>query len=215
MKPGSKLKSLDDFDKYISAELPDKKKYPELHKLVCKHMMHGPCGVLNKNCPCMVDGECRFQYPRQFSESTQQGKDSYPIYRRREDGQKVKVRNEWLDNRWVVPYNPVLLMRYNCHINVEICCSIKSVKYLYKYIYKGHDRASFSIEPKDNGKKVINEIKQYRDSRMITAIEAVYILYAFKLYSMSPPVLQMQVHLKGMHMVAYKSTNNLNNVMQS
>ena len=26
-------------------------------------------------------------------------------------------------------------------------------------IYKGHDRAFFSIEPKDNGKKVINEIK--------------------------------------------------------
>ena len=42
MEPGSKLKSPDDFDKYILAELPDKKKYPELHKLVCKHMMHGP-----------------------------------------------------------------------------------------------------------------------------------------------------------------------------
>jgi hypothetical protein len=50
-----------DFDKYISAELPNKKRYPELHKLVCKHMMHGPCGVLNKDCPCMVDGECRFR----------------------------------------------------------------------------------------------------------------------------------------------------------
>jgi len=35
----------------------------------------------------------------------------------------------------VVPYNPILLMRFNCHINVEICCSIESVKYLYKYIY--------------------------------------------------------------------------------
>ena len=89
----------------------------------------------------------------------QQGKDSYSVYRRREDGQKVKVRKECLDNRWVVPYNPILLMRYNCHINVGICCSIKSVEYLYKYIYKGHDRTSFSLEPKDNGKKVINEIK--------------------------------------------------------
>ena len=50
---------------------------------------------------------------------------------------------------------------------------------------------------------------------MITAIEVVYRLYAFKLYSMSPPVLQMQVHLEGMHMVAYKSTDNLNNVVKS
>jgi hypothetical protein len=47
---------------------------------------------------------------------------------------------------------------------------------------------------------------------MITAIEAVYRLYAFKLYTMSP-ILQMQVHLEGMHMVAYKSTDNLNNVV--
>ena len=82
MESGSKLKSPDDYDRYISAELPDKKKYPELHKLVCKYMMHGPCGVLNKDCPCMVDGECRFRYPRQFSETTQQGKDSYSVYRR-------------------------------------------------------------------------------------------------------------------------------------
>ena len=42
MESGSKLKSPDDYDRYISAELPDKKKYPELHKLVCQHMMHGP-----------------------------------------------------------------------------------------------------------------------------------------------------------------------------
>ncbi|PUZ46146.1 hypothetical protein GQ55_7G026400 [Panicum hallii var. hallii] len=96
MEPRSKLKSYDEYDKYISAELPDKKKYPELHNLICKHMMHGPCGVLNKDCPCIVDVECRFPYSYQFN---------------KKDVQKVKVQNEWLDNRWVVPYNPVLLMR--------------------------------------------------------------------------------------------------------
>jgi hypothetical protein len=82
MELGSKLKTPNNYDKYILAELRDKKKYPELHKLVCKHMMHGPCRILNKVCPCMVDGECRFHYPHKFSETTQQGKDSYPIYRR-------------------------------------------------------------------------------------------------------------------------------------
>ena len=116
-----------------------KKKHPVLHRLVCKHMMHGPCGSLNPKCACMVDGACRFKYPRQFCDSTQQGKDAYPIYRRREDGHKVFIRNKWLDNRCVVPYNPTLLMRYNCHINVEVCSSIQGVKYLYKYVYKGID----------------------------------------------------------------------------
>ena len=80
-----------------------------------------------------------------FRESTSQGKDSYPIYRRRDNGCKEKVRGYELDNRWVVPYNPHLLRVFNCHINVEACSSIKSVKYLFKYVYKGHDRASIAV----------------------------------------------------------------------
>ena len=94
MDNSSKLSGLDDFDKYILAELPDEKKYPLLHELVCKHIMHGPCGVLNRNCGCMQDGACRFRYPKQFSETTEQGKDAYPIYRRRNDGHKVFVRKK-------------------------------------------------------------------------------------------------------------------------
>jgi hypothetical protein len=74
MKSGSKLTTSDAYDRVISAEIPDKDKYPEWHDLVASHMLHGPCGVLNKNYACMVDGECRFQYPRQFCEATQQGR---------------------------------------------------------------------------------------------------------------------------------------------
>ena len=29
-----------------------------------------------------------------------------------------------------------MLVKYDCHINVEVCTSIKAVKYLYKYIHK-------------------------------------------------------------------------------
>jgi hypothetical protein len=47
------LRSPDEFDKYIFAEISDKDKYPVLHDLVCKHMMHGPCGVLNDKYTCM------------------------------------------------------------------------------------------------------------------------------------------------------------------
>ncbi len=51
------------------------------------------------------------------------------------------------DNRWVVPYNPYLTMWYQCHINVEVCSSITVVKYFYKYVYKGHDRALAVVKP--------------------------------------------------------------------
>ena len=53
-------------------------------------------------------------------------------------------------NRWVVQYNPYLLLKFNCHINVEICSSIKCVKYLYKYLFKGADHANIVISEKNN-----------------------------------------------------------------
>jgi hypothetical protein len=68
-----------------------------------------------------------------------------------------------------VPYNPYLLYLFNCHINVEACGSIKADKYLFKYIYKGHDRASVAMREtnKDDNKGNVDEIKQYRDQAIM------------------------------------------------
>ena len=71
--------------------------------MVAKHMMHGPCGSLNLKNVCMKKGCCKNHYPREFAFETTMAKDGYPIYRRRDDGKRVKVRGQMLDNRWVVP----------------------------------------------------------------------------------------------------------------
>ncbi|KAK9274459.1 hypothetical protein L1049_021706 [Liquidambar formosana] len=97
-----------------------------------------------------------------------QGKDAYPIYRRKDNKRQVRVRNQMLDNRWVVPYNLYLLTRYNCHINVEICSGLKAVKYLYKYIYKGHDKITIFIAIAE-GNKMVDEIQQFQDARWVSA----------------------------------------------
>ena len=34
-------------------------------------------------------------------------------------------------------------------MNVEACGSIKTIKYLFKYIYKGHDQASVAMREAD------------------------------------------------------------------
>ncbi|ONM55010.1 hypothetical protein ZEAMMB73_Zm00001d020494 [Zea mays] len=198
-----KLTCPEEYDLLISAEIPSNK-YPELRKMVIKHMMHGPCGTLNPNCPCTKGRKsCKNHYPRPFSDTTLQGKDSYPIYRRRDDERKEKVRGCELDNRWVVPYNPYLLRLFNCHINVEACGSIKAVKYLFKYIYKGHDRASVVMRDASKADDDVDEIKQYRDARWVTPPEALWRIYGFELSQISPPVMQLQLHLPNMHMVAF------------
>ncbi|WVZ93288.1 hypothetical protein U9M48_039282 [Paspalum notatum var. saurae] len=43
-------------DFWISAEIPDPTIDPLRYVLVAEHMMHGPCGYKNWNCPCMKKG---------------------------------------------------------------------------------------------------------------------------------------------------------------
>ena len=50
----------------------------------------------------------------------------------RDDGKCVMKNGVPLDNRHIVPYSPYLSKKYNAHINVEICSTINSCKYLYK-----------------------------------------------------------------------------------
>ena len=112
-------------------------------------MLHGPCGPAFPLCPCMKDGHCSKWYRKAFAERTNIRRNGWAEYRRRDDGRTFEKRvtgggTVLMDNRDVVPYNRVLLLKYKCHINVEHCASIKSLKYLFGYVYKGHDRAQVS-----------------------------------------------------------------------
>src|SRR5690242_3105274 len=100
-------------------------------------MMHGPCGSGILNEPCMNNEKCSKQYPKEFQAATSNNNKGYPLYIRRENNKIVDIKGIKLDNRWVVPYNPYLALKYNAHINVEICSTVMAVKYLYKYVYKG------------------------------------------------------------------------------
>ena len=64
---------------------------------------------------------------------------------------------------------------FNCHINVEAVSSIKSVKYLFKYVYKGYDAANIVIEETSDSTTVNqDEIKNFIDTRYVSSVEACY-----------------------------------------
>ena len=58
-----KLHKPDDYADVVCAEIPDRTTEPELYDIIATHQMHGPCGLLNPNCPCMRDGICKDAYP--------------------------------------------------------------------------------------------------------------------------------------------------------
>ncbi len=168
----------------ISAELPNPKTNKLARKMVARCMIHGPCGAAFPNAPCTEDGKCKKQYPCKFQSRIVTNVNKYPIYRCKDTGRIILVHGVELDNHWVVLHNVYLLTKYDVHINVEVCNNIHTVKYLFKYIYKGHDSATIEISHQNNnaieGNVVkTNEIKKYLDCRYVSALEAAW--HIFKL----------------------------------
>ncbi|CAN6931205.1 unnamed protein product [Brassica oleracea] len=142
-----KIPSASDINAIISAELPNKTDDPVWFALVERHMMHGPCGKDRPSSPCMSNQVCSKKYPRRYTDSTTIDKSGYIIYRRRqEDPNFVLEGKTRLDNRFVIPHNIDILKKYESHINVEWCNTTNAIKYLFKYITKGVDKATVLIE---------------------------------------------------------------------
>ncbi|CAH2016680.1 unnamed protein product [Acanthoscelides obtectus] len=202
-------------DRLISAEFPDPITHPNLHELVKVHMLHGPCTAAR----CLDDeGHCSKQFPKSLREDTLYNSSGYPLYKRRPIEVPIHIGRRTVDNGWVVPYNAYLLEKYEAHINVEACSSIKSVKYLFKYIYKGFDRAQIvvrTVEEQDGQTTTIqepiyNEIQTFMDVRYVSAPEAMWRIYTFEMHDMSHAIIKLTVHLPNMQQV-YFNTNSKSN----
>ncbi|XP_074318083.1 uncharacterized protein LOC141654868 [Silene latifolia] len=177
-------------DEYFGAtiaEIPDSTKHPQLYEAVSKFMIHGPCSKANPRCPCMVNDKCSKNYLKSFNEDTTLDNNGYPLYRRPQNNRFIKK-----GDRSIVPYNPGLLLMFDAHINVEWCHTAKAIKYLFKYISKGPDKATFMI--KDDSQ---DEVKAYLDCRYLSASEAAWRIFEFEIQERYPAVMRIPVHLKG------------------
>ena len=224
VQESDRLTTPEQVDSVICAELPpdpatgateeEREQMRRLEIVILTNMVHGPCGPIRPSSPCMEDGKCDKNFPKAYQKHTTiDPANHFPTYRRRspEDGGRViSVKRGGVTfevtNANVVPYNPYLSLRFNCHINVEKSNSARNTKYLYKYVLKGPDRAMVSVEA-DGDERPRDEIADFKDLRSVGASEASYHLYGFPLAQRHPPVTVLRVHDKDDQQVVFDEGN--------
>ena len=184
--------------------------------------MHGPCGKLNLNSPCMDSYDngvkfCTKEFPKVMQNETTMTDYSYPQYRRRspaDDGRTVvkmvSGKPVVLDNGYVVPYNSYLSLKYDAHINVEILTSVVGVKYIYKYITKGPDRCIIALKKDKDGVgeeselEPVNEVENFLNARYLGASECVLKILKIPIHYRSHSVVKLACHLPGEQSVLFE-----------
>ena len=152
-------------DAIISAEFPDLQTHPRLFRLVSDMMTHSPCGEHKHDAPCIQNRYCSKYFPKEFCDETLVHNNGYSKYHQN-TGVEHDIWGFAMDNRWVVPYSPYILLKMECHINVELTFNVHSIKYIHKYLYKGHDHTTMELG------QIRDKIKQYLDTCYVSAYEA-------------------------------------------
>ncbi|CAN1310082.1 hypothetical protein LINPERPRIM_LOCUS27942, partial [Linum perenne] len=140
------------FGRTVAAQLPNPTEDPIGYASVTKFMIHGPCGIDNPKSPCMVDDKCKKKFPKAYNTETISDRHGYTLYKREMTKITVNKSGKYIDNRYVVPYNRHLIIKYQAHINIEICHKGQLIKYLFKYITKGPDRQTVISRVTNNSK---------------------------------------------------------------
>ena len=210
-----------EIDKIISTKIPDLNKEPLAYDAVKQYMVHGPCGSINPRASCMIENKCMKHFPKKFCSQTTVDNDGFSVYRRRNNGIYVERNGVKLDNRYIVPHNIDLLVKFQAHINVEWCNRSRSIKYLFKYITKGLDRATLILEENlhvDTSTGMQNmtdtdEVKEYLNCRYVSAIEACWRIFEFEIHYRQPAVQRLSFHIENQQPVVFKDTEYLDNVI--
>uniref|UniRef100_A0A2N9HBP6 ATP-dependent DNA helicase n=1 Tax=Fagus sylvatica TaxID=28930 RepID=A0A2N9HBP6_FAGSY len=221
LHPDDKHPTPIEIDRIISAEIPNWNKDPQAYIAVKQYMVHGPCGSINPSASCMIDNRCSKHFPKKFYSETTIDEDGFAIYRRKNNGRFVERNSVKLDNRFIVPHNIDLLVKYQAHINVEWCNRSRSIKYLFKYITKGPDRATLILEENvhvdaSTGIQHVtntDEVKAYLDCRYISAIEACWRIFQFDIHYRLPAVERLNFHLENEQPIMFDDSDYLDNVL--
>jgi hypothetical protein len=108
------------------------------------------------------------------------------------------------EDRLIVSHIPWLILKYDCHINIEFSTGVQLFQYLFKYFFKPLDSANWKVTIEhlaDNiprslgGRKPIDEIRDYERGRYLSSIEAATRLASFHITQKEPGVKRLPIHL--------------------
>jgi hypothetical protein len=201
--------TVEDIDFIIQAQIPDKTSDPELYEMVSSFMLHGPCGPGYPNSKCMEKGRCTKGFPKDYNDSTVLPNDGhgYPLYARPDNGRIIEKDGFQFDNRWVVPYNIFILLKYGCHANTEFVGSFTTVKYIYKYVHKGVDISTTEVQRLVGDR---NEIAKFVNARTIDPYDATWRLFGFKVQDRFPAVQQLAIHEEDQQNIVFREGEAMN-----
>lgn len=135
--------------------------------------------------------------------------------------QYIKIQKEKadLDNKWVVPYNRDILVKYQCHMNIEICCHTRSIKYFFRYCLKVHDTETDQMKgrkmrrAKKSTEEPIDEINTYFDVRYVCGSESAYRIFGYPIHYRTLSVEHLPFHLLGQRNCTFHANESLKNVV--
>ena len=108
------------------------------------------------------------------------------------------------------------IQKYSAHVNIEICSTISSCKYLYKYVYKGLDMASVQVvqsqaDPLDTSLdiplKEQDEIKKFVNLWFITASESYWSISGNDVHGREPSIQRLAVHEEKLQIVYFQEND--------
>ena len=93
----------------------------------------------------------------------------------------MMVDSKWTNvpvgDEWVASCNPYLLLRFDCHIHVDVVTATTCIKYLFRYCNRTEDYARARIQ------SITDEIELYKKTRYISAAEVTWKLLGFQTVS--------------------------------
>ena len=91
----------------------------------------------------------------------------------------------------------------NAHVNLQVVQSIKSPKYIFKYITKGHDKVNAKIVNEKD------EVERQLQCRYISPTQAVWAIMQYRDRANYPAVQQLALHLENAQNIVFDPNEDL------